>query len=57
MSLIFKESDPYSPTGWIPYSVMEELTPKETPVGIKMPEHKGLVQTIVFNSNARGKKL
>lgn len=50
MSLIFKESNPYSPAGWNPCSIVRELLPHQTPTGITMPEHKGLIQSIVFDS-------
>jgi hypothetical protein len=50
MSLIFKESNPYSPDGWDPCSIVEELLPYQTPTGITMPEHKGLIQSVIFDS-------
>ena len=53
MSLIFKESNPYSPVGWDSCSIIKELLPQQTPMGITMPEHKGLIQSIVFDSTGR----
>jgi hypothetical protein len=50
MSLVFHESDPYSRTGWIPYSLLNEISPKQTPIGITMPEHKGKFQSVIFDS-------